>query len=176
MSQDDPLLAAGSQPKSNAGTDLGPPATKVEIQGVREILQGVGKVLPAMKKTRDVLKFFVENPDTFLTIADALQHVLNDETCVGKWDLGVHPLGHAVAAYIDKTMDAELTINMLSDSVTDEELADLVCQKALAIPRVRALGVQGSTGLQINRGEVLKYAGMFLQNVLPLLLPLLMKK
>jgi hypothetical protein len=167
MSTDDPLL---SSPMPSVPSDLGQLHGEVVVSA-----NGVLDFLPALASLKDVLAFFYENPDTFLTIADALQNVVGQETCVGKWDLGLNPLGHTVAGYIDSTRDKSPTVSIMA-TMDEDALADAIVSRAMAVPRVRSLGVQGSTGLQINRGEVLKYARMFLEKALPLLLPLLLKR
>lgn len=122
---------------------------------------------------KDWLLLFIQSPGLFVQIMEGVRQYMAATTFVGKEE-GLHLITHEVCVILDRGV-ATVSFKLSSDA-SEEVLADELCSKMLAVPKLQSFGIQGSSGLQINRGEVLRLGWFFLQNILPLILPLLQKQ
>lgn len=157
-------LAAAATPKADSLFDLVAPSA-------------IGDLIPSFSSGKNLLLWLIANPGHFLTLSKALPALVRDgSTYSEKLEEGLIPIERVVAAALDAaSAGVPPAVTIMSELSEDQLVAELV-NRALSVPHIRTFGVQGVSGIQINKAQAGKVLRSLFREVLPYILPLLLEK
>lgn len=133
-------------------------------------------LLPSFSSGKSLLLWLIANPGNFLIMSKALPVLVQSGiTYSDKLENGLIPVERVVASALDSVGTEAPAVSILSE-LTEDQLVEELVNRARSTPQVASLGVQGVSGIQINKGQVVKTIGMLFREALPFIMPLLLGK